>query len=392
MSITPTWRRGVAVATVLALAAPACAAAASDDDSVRINEIQMIGTHNSYHAGLTPGVATLLQQKAPVVFAGLDYQHPDLAAQLSSGVRQVELDIYADAAGGRYAQPKGPLLVTAAGLPADPDPDPQNLMLKPGFKVMHIQDIDYVSNCQPFVACLARIRAWSKAHPRHAPIFILIETKQDVPKAPIPLTEPEKFTPAVFDALDAEIRSVFKPNEMIVPDQVRGHFTTLEAAVKAKRWPTLGQARGKVVFLMDQRAVGPVYLDGHPSLKGRVIFTNAEPGQPDAAFTEQNDGTPDAIDTLVRQGYLVRTRTDSDTKEARTNDTSRRDLVMASGAQFLSTDYPPAEPAKWPGGYAVRFAGAAPVRCNPVLRPVRCRDEGLDQAGPPLKQSAAAAR
>jgi len=39
--------------------------------------------------------------------------------------------------------------------------------------------------------------------------------------------------------------------------------------------------RGKVLFLLDQRKAGPDYLAGHPSLKGRVIFTNAEPGSPE---------------------------------------------------------------------------------------------------------------
>jgi hypothetical protein len=57
---------------------------------------------------------------------------------------------------------------------------------------------------------------------------------------------------------------------------------------------------------MDQRSVGPVYITGHPSLRGRVIFTNAEPGQPDAAFIERNDGPPSDISALVRQGYLIR--------------------------------------------------------------------------------------
>ncbi len=45
---------------------------------------------------------------------------------------------------------------------------------------------------------------------------------------------PEKFTAATFDALDAEIRSVFKPGEMITPDQVRGNHATLEEAVLAQ--------------------------------------------------------------------------------------------------------------------------------------------------------------
>ena len=36
------------------------------------------------------------------------------------------------------------------------------------------------------------------------------------------LTEAEPFTPKTFDELDAEIRSVFPPEEMITPDDVRG--------------------------------------------------------------------------------------------------------------------------------------------------------------------------
>ena len=65
---------------------------------------------------------------------------------------------------------------------------------------------------------------------------------------------------------------------------------------------------------MDQRSVGPLYLQGHPNLRGRVLFTNAAPGKPDAAFTEENDGTEQEIAALVRQGYLVRTRTDAEGK------------------------------------------------------------------------------
>jgi hypothetical protein len=52
---------------------------------------------------------------------------------------------------------------------------------------------------------------------------------------------------------------------------------------------------------MDQRPVGSVYLEGHPSLRRRVIFTNAEPGHSDCAFTEQNDGTKETIADLVRK-------------------------------------------------------------------------------------------
>jgi Phosphoinositide phospholipase C, Ca2+-dependent len=352
------------------------------DASVRVNQIQVVGSHNSYHAGLAPGIAKLVQQKNPQAFASLDYAHADLATQLDHGIRQIELDIFADSKGGRFADPLGPKLVAQAGLPADPDPYASGVMLKPGFKVMHVQDIDFVSNCQPFVACLQIVRTWSRAHPEHVPIFILVETKQDVPDdAEIPWTKPEPYTAATFDTLDAEIRSVFSADEMIVPDKVRGHYGTLDKAVHKHGWPALEQARGKVIFLMDQASVGPVYLTGHAALRGRVLFTNSTPGHPDAAFVEENEGNAATIAALVRQGYLVRTQADSDTVEARANDTRRRDKVLNSGAQIVSTDYPQFEPARW-SGYFVALPDGLPAGCNPVIAPPGCVDAMLEPASP----------
>lgn len=167
---------------------------------------------------------------------------------------------------------------------------------------------------------------------------------------------------------------MFQPDEYISPDQVRGSARTLNAGVLAHGWPSLDQARGKVVFLLDQRAAGASYLPGHPSLHGRVCFTNAVPGEDDAAFIERNDGPADDIAQLVKAGYLVRARADADLKEAQRSDTSRRDAMLASGAQLLSTDFPINEPAD--NGYVVRFDHAAVARCNPQRPSVHC--SGLD--------------
>jgi hypothetical protein len=351
-------------------AASALSAIAASDTDLRINQIQVIGTHNSYHAGLTPGVAKLLQATNPKAFDGLDYSHGDLTAQFDHGIRQVELDIYADAKGGRFARPFGATLNTG-GLAAF---DPQGVMSKPGFKVMHVQDIDYVSNCQPFTACLSAIRAWSRAHPRHAPIFVLVETKTQPPIPGVPgMAAPEAFTAETLDALDAEIRSVFPAGELITPDQVRGRHATLEDAVLHGGWPTLKSARGKLVFLLDQQNVTDTYRTGHPSLARRVLFTNATPGQPDAAFVEENEGAPDVIGDLVKRGYLVRTRSDVDTKEGRSGDTTLRDKALSSGAQIVSTDYPWYEPSRWTN-YSVSLPGHTPARCNPVNAPRSCVD------------------
>jgi hypothetical protein len=334
---------------------------------IRLNQIQVIGSHNSYHAGLAPSEAAWLRKVNPKAADGLEYKHPALDAQLSNGIRQVEIDIYADTKGGRYSHPANVKFVTAMGLPADPPFDPNGLFLKPGFKVMHAQDVDYRSNCQPLTGCLTVILNWSMAHPGHLPIFILIETKEGR-SHPEFQVDPEKFTPDVFGDLDKEIRSVFDPGRMIVPDDVRGRHRTLEEAVLASEWPSLESARGKVVFLLDQRKAQPNYVAGHPALQGRVIFTNAEPGSPDAAFVEVNDPLEDPalIPALVRKGYLVRTRTDADTVQARSGDTKQRDAAFASGAQILSTDYPFDEKASW-SGFSVGFPKGEIARCNPVL-------------------------
>jgi hypothetical protein len=344
--------------------------------NLRLNQIQVIGSHNSYHAGMGPNEMKFLRTRNSKSADALDYAHPPLDVQLDQGIRQIELDIYADAKGGLYSHPAWPRMMANAGVQQDPDFDPQHLFDKPGFKVMHVQDLDYRSNCQPFVECLQVVRRWSKAHPGHLPIFILIETKENRER-PEFMTQPEPFTSQVFDALDAELRSVFAENEMITPDQVRGAHSTLEEAVLNDGWPCLREARGKVVFLMDQRKVGSIYLQGHPALRNRIIFTNARPGEPDAAFVEVNDPQPDPdmIPGLIKKGYIVRTRTDADLRQARANDTSTREAALASGAQMLSSDF--AFDEKAPTGYSVTFPNGLISRCNPVNAPPNCNLDGL---------------
>lgn len=367
-------RRALLAASVFTLSAPVFA----DSDAIRINQIQVIGTHNSYHAGFAPSATKVMMNEAAKEFAAINYSHPSLARQFDDGVRQIELDVFSDSKGGMYGAPAIDHMVDLSGLPADPPMAPPGTWEKPGFKVMHIQGIDQRSVCQPFTACLSEIRAWSRAHPRHAPLFVLVETKEEPLKIKIPTVDPERFTPAVFDALDKEIASVFPINEIVTPDDVRGKYATLDEAVRKGGWPTLAKARGKVVFLLDQRKIESVYLEGHDSLRGRLAFTNATPGAPDAAFTECNECGAEEINALVRRGYLVRARADDPAQgQGVRNDGTRRDVVLSSGAQMISTDYPVHEPSEH--GYAVSLPGEVAVHCNPVLtKPAQCGDAGLE--------------
>lgn len=362
---------------LLAFAVAPVHSALAQDATLRMNQIQVIGSHNSYHAGLTPGVTTLIDRTNPKAVRSLDYSHPALPVQFDNGVRQIELDTYADSKGGRYAHLAADDAIAKAGIPPDAPYDPRHEMDKPGFKVMHVSGIDQRSNCTLFVDCLRQVKTWSAAHPRHVPMFILVEAKADKPRLPgTPISEP--YTPAVFDALDAEIRSVFSPAEMVTPDDLRGPQKTLPEAIHDHGWPTLSSTRGKVVFLLDNRALTPVYAEGHPALRGRVLFTNSAPGTPETAFIEENDGSLAEIQALVKEGYLIRTRTDEGTEAARTNDTTRREIALRSGAQMVSTDYPPGEKSRWTD-YIVQFPNGVTARCNPVNTPKGCSDGALEQ-------------
>jgi hypothetical protein len=362
------------VAFVMLVSLPVIAQSrSSQDKELHLNQIQVIGTHNSYNMGFAPSEAKYFEEHYAKAYHGVEYHHQTLTRQLNGGVRQLELDIVQDPEGGRFAHPKIVELTKEAGLPVDPDFDPKLDYMKPGFKTLHLGDLNQRSNCILFTECLKEIRTWSKAHKGHVPLFILIEDKQGrVSQLPGAVTA-EPWTGTTWDAMDAEIRSVFKEDEMITPDKVRGNAATLEEAVLAGKWPTLGEARGKVVFLLYNRKSAPAYLEGHSMMKGRVLFVNGRQGEPEAGFVEQDQGKADEIAALVKKGYLVRTRADFNTDQGRTNDTARKDETLSSGAQMVSTDFPLSEPAPWTG-YTVGLPGGVAARCNPVNASSGCVD------------------
>jgi hypothetical protein len=346
---------------------------------VRLHQVQVLGTHNSYHVQPRPRLFVLLLAFDPA-FLAWEYTHLPLDAQFATqGIRQIELDVFADPEGGLYA---GHPLLELIG----EDPVLSSELDEPGTKVLHVQDVDFETTCFTFVGCLETVRAWSSANRGHLPIFVLVEAKDEAIIDPLNsgFAIPIPFGPEEFRTLDREIRSVFAPAQLITPDDVRGNRGTLEEAVLAGGWPTLGDARGRVFFGLDNADKRLAYADGRPSLEGRILFTSSSPGLPDAAFVKRNDavGDFDEIRDLVRRGYLVRTRADADTLEARSGDTTTRDAALASGAQFVSTDYPVENP-DFGTGYAVAIPDGQPGRCNPLNASAACRNAALEEAGPP---------
>jgi hypothetical protein len=244
-------------------------------------------------------------------------------------------------------------------------------MSKPGFKVLHIQDVDFHSSCLTFKACLTILRDWSRAHPRHVPILITMNTNDEKSHAPGGVDE-LPFTEQAYDALDAEIRQVFSPRELITPDEVQGRYPTLREAVLKHGWPTLGASRGRFLFALDEPPKHiAAYRGQRRSLEGRVLFVYTDEASPASGYITLNDHADDArITADVKAGLVVRTRADGDTVEARSGDTARRDDAFKSGAQYISTDYRHPEPGFT--DYQVRLPAGAIAICNPVRAAGKC--------------------
>lgn len=351
-------------------AKPGCAAAWIDAN-VAINQLQSYGTHNSYKIAIPPAELALIAERNPDAAITLDYAHRPIAEQLDLGARQLELDPSDDPEGGLFATPLARRILEQRG--QTPEPYDLAVMNRPGIKVIHVADIDYRSHCLLFVDCLKQVKAWSDANPTHTPILIMINPKS----SGISWEGAAKVLPwgkEAFDRMDAEIRSVFSDDRMITPDDVRGSHATLREAVLAGGWPKLGQARGKVIFTIDlSPEANQPYAEGHPSLQGRVAFMTTYPGAAEAAYFTMNDPERQLaeIQQRVREGFLVRTRSDADTREARTGATARREAALASGAQFISTDYMQPD-VRFGTGYTAVLPNAARTRCNPVNAPAGC--------------------
>lgn len=295
---------------------------------LRLNQVQVVATHNSYH--LRPASPT------GKVTPEFDYSRQPLDQQLDQGVRSFELDLHV--AGDQW-------------------------------RVMHVPLIDSLTTVPTFVQALEIIQRWSAAHPRHVPISLLLELKEEGFKLSKAYREPQL---ADLERLDANIRQVFS-DKLITPDTVRGSHSTLFDAVRAGAWPKLTDCAGKVLVIMHEQ--GPhraAYLDGHPALEGRAMFVESALGEPHSAVLIRNNPREPQIPELVRQGYLVRTRVDSqgDVRDA------KRSAGLASGAHLLTTDYPAGEIAP---DRAFSLPNQAPARVNPITGPEALRDTAISE-------------
>ncbi|MDM1458067.1 hypothetical protein HX025_15645 [Myroides odoratimimus] len=338
---------------------------------LRINQIQVLGTHNSYAEPVDPNllvyVSKIVDQSKGKLLEGMTkeqldffkeyhpneisfkeslfYEHPSFEIQLDSGLRSLELDVYYDSTGNRYTNPAGYEYLKTVGVKQLAKHNITDLD-KPGFKVLHMADVDFRSKYPTLKLALQSIKKWSDQHVDHIPLFIMIEAKDsNWPLFKNP-TEVLKYDEYAFDLLDQEIVDIIGREKLITPDDLRGNYKTLKEAVANHNWPLVSQSKGKLLFMLLPSTGGvnqgeSAYVHNRPNLEGRIMFVQSKPTDTygvflllDNAIVRQED-----IKEYVTKGYLVRTRSDIDTYEAKVNDHTRSKAAFSSGAQVISTDF-----------------------------------------------------
>lgn len=296
------------------------------DDLLTLDHVQVKGTHNSYH------VEPFLPFDA-----SHEYTHPPLDVQLEDfGVRAFELDLHRSLGDGELV-------------------------------VYHILVIDEQTTCDRFSDCLGLIKDWSDANPGHVPVMIWLEIKDSTGGM------------AIDDLLlvDQTILDVFSVDRIVTPDFVRGGYDTLREALEQEGWPTLGEVRGKVMFMVlngGHESV-PAYTYDHTSLFGRVMFvSNADPAAPYAAVAKINDPGSESIATA----HANRIITASNTCGAGQNEDdcfAELEAGRMSGTHALMDDF--LEPVDGMS-YFLDLPDGNPVRCNEATAPPECSAVALE--------------
>lgn len=296
------------------------------DDMLRVNHLQALGTHNSYHL-----------ESAGNTLPDWHYSLPTLDAQLTLGLRQLELDIH-------YL----------------PDEDLQ---------VFHILNLDEGTTCHVFRDCLRTIGIWSAQHPNHQPLYVQLEPKSGFSG---------DVAEAYFAKVEGEILSVLVRERIVTPDEVQAGGETLGKTVSSLGWPTLGKTRGRIIFAFDDAGeVRAAYSRNQTSLAGRLLFVDSSPGDPVAAVAILNDPIAQAGDIKAALGanMIVRTMADNP-QDSDAKNSAGLGAAIDGGVTWVSTNFPAPVSDRT---YWAQLPDASPSRCNPVTAPPQCVPEDIER-------------
>ncbi|KAL6079338.1 Phosphoinositide phospholipase C, Ca2+-dependent, variant 3 [Balamuthia mandrillaris] len=304
--------------------APICDAS---NDELRLNQIQVVGTHNSYHMRTHREVRDVVDKVIPGIMQLMDYELPPLREQLEDyRVRAFEFDVFYDPS-ILYARPSGLAVVEEqCDCTLQPPYDQEGVMAtSTNSKVFHVQDVDYRTHCYTLVDCLSQLMEWSNSvDGHHTPLFIQLELKANpLPILPSmaeelgfhPVVPLSWANPTALASLEEEILGVIPLDRILSPASLTNDHPnmTLSQVVTEVGWPTISESMGKFIFFLDNNPVSDVQQVFSNTSLPRFIFRERPEGEPDAAIFKRNNPKThyENIQDLVGKGYIVRARADS---------------------------------------------------------------------------------
>lgn len=281
-------------------------------ESVKLNEIAVMGTHNSYQLLGTLPKQGLMKTLQIISFGLVEnkavFEMDTFTEQLEQGIRNLEIDIET----------------------VDDEGDVS-------FIVTHKAIIDNVSSAYNLAKGLEEIAMWSDNNPGHLPVYLLIEPKDDVPS----INNMKNFSLEYALELDKVPRQVLG-DRLLTPQQVMGGYESFEEMRKADGWPALKQAAGKIIVLLHTCDVTQEYIDTDTSIKTQAMFPMLLFGdidKPYASFILDNDpviASENNKKTVDENNLMVRTRADNypDFSDERYKSADN------CGSHIITTDYP----------------------------------------------------
>ena len=351
-----------------------------DESNIKLNQLQFIASHNSYKLNLDKSIYKLAKSIEKVFHNNfgievLDYEHLHPEIQMSDyDIRGLEIDVHPDSYGNTFYDHKIFLF-------ANPMKDKHSYseeLKKPGFKVLHVKDLDFETHYPTFKKALSSIKNWSENHPNHLPLFINVEFADATDSVSYYIKNfhfikpTEEATPKLALDLDNEVRDIFGENlnNIITPQRLLNmtNAKNFREFTQKNLWPTVKNFRGKIFFILEGK-VEPFYKENEMQ-KIMFVYYNNEITD-NSLFILKNNPLYnfDTIRDLVSKNYFVRTRSDENTTEARTGNYDKYLSAISSGAQLISTDYYKSDyRAGTPGwtDYKVCFGKNINIRLNPV--------------------------
>ncbi len=282
-------------------------------EGVKLNEIVVMGTHNSYQLLGTLPKRGLMKTFQIISFGLVEnkavFEMDTFTEQLEQGIRNLEIDI-------ETVDDEGDI----------------------SFIVTHSAIIDNVSSAYNLAKGLEEIAMWSDNNPGHLPIYLLIEPKDDV----LSINNMKNFSLEYAMEFDKVLRQVLG-DRLLTPAQAMGEYESFEEMRKADDWPALTQVAGKIIVLMHPCSVTQEYIDTDTSIKTQAMFPMLRFGDIDktyASFILDNDPVSAAENnkkTVDENNLMVRTRADDypDFSDERYN------FADNCGSHIITTDYPP---------------------------------------------------